>query len=65
MKKVGGIECLALGSDFDGVPNGFEFKDAAGLQRVADALQKAGFTLQETEKIMYRNAMRVFTDICG
>lgn len=65
MRKVGGIDCLALGSDFDGVPNGFEFGDAAGLQQIAQALLEAGFTQQETEKIMFRNALRVFTDICG
>ena len=62
---IGGIDCLAIGSDFDGVSNGFEFQDAAGLQQVPLALIKAGFTQEEAEKIMYRNALRVFTDVCG
>ena len=65
IKNIGGIDCLAIGSDFDGVSNGFEFQDAAGLQQVPLALIKAGFTQEEAEKIMYRNALRVFTDVCG
>ena len=65
MKNVGGIDCLALGSDFDGVPNRFEFQDAAGLQQIPHALLQAGFTEEEAEKIAYRNAMRVFTQVCG
>ena len=64
IKNIGGIDCLAIGSDFDGVSNGFEFQDAAGLQQVPLALIKAGFTQEEAEKIMYRNALRVFTDVC-
>ena len=65
MANIGGIDCLALGSDFDGVSNRFEFEDASGLQQVAQALMKGGFSQEETEKIMYRNALRVFTEVCG
>ena len=65
IKKIGGIDCLALGRDFDGVANSFAYHDAAGMQQVAQALRQAGFTEDETEKIMYRNALRVFKEVCG
>ena len=64
MKNIGGIDCLALGSDFDGVANGFEFKDVEGMQSVVEALLKSGFTEEETERIMWKNAVRVFTEVC-
>ena len=64
IKNVGGIDCLALGSDFDGIGNSLEFGDASGMGQIADALLKSGFTLDETEKIMYKNAFRVFKEVC-
>lgn len=65
MRNIGGIDCLALGSDFDGIGNALEFKDASGMGMIADALQESGFTLEETEKVMYKNALRVFSEVCG
>lgn len=64
MRKVGGIDCLALGSDFDGIGNAVEFGDASGMGQIADALLADGFTQEETEKIMYKNAFRVFKEVC-
>lgn len=64
MKNIGGIDCLALGSDFDGIGNALEFEDASGMGQIADTLQRNGFTMEETEKIMYKNALRVFEEIC-
>ena len=63
LKKIGGIGCIALGSDFDGFDNDTEFGGAEGMQRLADAMGKAGFTSDEIEKVFYQNAMRVFKDV--
>lgn len=60
---IGGIEVLGLGSDFDGIGNDVEFTDASGIQLLADALQKNGFSEHEIEKIFYKNVMRLYRDI--
>ena len=61
-KKVGGIEILGLGSDFDGIGGRLELDSCAKLPLLADALQKEGFTEDEVEAIFYRNARRFFED---
>lgn len=55
---VGGEECAALGSDFDGfiVPvRGL--RDVTGLVALRDALQRAGFSSTAVDRIMGRNAL--------
>lgn len=59
-KKVGGIEIIALGSDFDGIGGALELSDCSKLPLLADALRKEGFTEDEVERIFYRNAMTFF-----
>lgn len=57
--KVGGIECVGLGSDFDGISNNLEFKDASGMQSIYQEL-KNYFTDDDIEKIFYKNVLRVY-----
>ena len=64
--KTGGIDSVALGSDFDGidlVPEGLE--NASRLPALFDALEKAGYSEDEIEKIKFRNAFRVIEEVCG
>ncbi len=61
-KQVGGIEMIALGSDFDGIGGHLEVDRCDKMPLLADALQKEGFTEDEVEKIFYRNAMRFFEE---
>jgi membrane dipeptidase len=64
--KVGGIDCAALGSDFDGintVPEGLE--NCARLPALFEALEKAGFSTGNLEKIGFRNSFRVIREVCG
>ena len=63
IKKVAGIDVVAIGSDFDGYDIPAELKDTADLPRLADALQKAGFTADEIDKICWKNALRVFKEV--
>ncbi len=60
--KVGGIDCVALGSDFDGIGNELEFKDASGMQLLYEAL-KPYFSEEEIEKIFWKNVLRVYKEI--
>ena len=60
--KVGGIEVLGLGSDFDGIPGHEELPGAQSMDRLYDALKKQGFTESQLEKLFYRNVLRVYQD---
>ena len=59
--KVGGIDCIGLGSDFDGIGSTLEIKDASGMQKLYYELKKY-FTEDEIEKIFFRNVLRVYKD---
>ena len=63
--NVGGIECLGLGSDFDGIGNPVEMGDASGMPLLGEALGKAGFHESEIDKIFSGNVMRVYREVLG
>lgn len=63
VKKVGGIDILALGSDFDGIGNEVEIKDVSRMNLLGERLVAQGFTYDEVEKIFYKNALRVIKDV--
>lgn len=62
IKKLVGVDTIALGSDFDGFVPSAEFKTASDYVKIPQALLNAGFTDTETEKICYKNALRVFKE---
>ena len=57
-----GEDALAFGSDFEGIDNDLEFKDASGMQLVVQALSRH-FTSSQLEKICYKNALRVLKEV--
>lgn len=63
IKRVAGIETLALGSDFDGFFAPCEIDSSADLPKLIPALEQAGFTGGEIEKICFENALRVIREI--
>lgn len=63
IKKIGGIQCIGLGTDFDGIEGDLEIKDASYMQMLVDRLEKAGFTPTEIEAICYKNVLRVYKEI--
>ncbi len=57
--EVGGEDCLAIGSDFDGMgryPIGLE--DPSGLPLLGEAMKEAGITGEALEKACWKNLMR-------
>ena len=50
---------VAFGSDFDGAPMPAELGNAAGLQKLMQALRQRGFKRPLLEKLCYRNWLRV------
>lgn len=64
--KIGGIECAALGSDFDGFkdePEKRVLTDASGYPQLFKALLNRGHSIFEVEKIASGNWRRVMKDI--
>ena len=64
-KRVGGIEVVAIGSDFDGIDGDLEIPDAARMPLLADGLSRGGFTDDEIDKILCGNVLRVIRDAIG
>lgn len=60
VKKVIGIDHVAFGSDFDGMPCPVDFESCSQFPQLVSALSKNGYTDSEIEKICYKNALRVF-----
>ena len=63
IKELAGIDCIGLGSDFDGISPTLEMKDASMLNMLALKLKEAGFSDCEIEKIFYKNVLRVFKEV--
>lgn len=62
LTNTGGIECLGLGSDFDGINGSLEIADCAQMDKLFDAFAAAGFSQDEIEKIAYQNVLRVYKE---
>ena len=63
--NVGGIDVLGLGSDFDGIATHEELEGVHGMDRLYDALLKAGFTSSQTDKIFSENVLRLYKETLG
>ncbi|MFC4626224.1 dipeptidase [Daeguia caeni] len=57
--KRAGIDCVALGSDYDGATIPAAIGDAAGTQNLVSALAKAGYGDEELAKLCRKNWIRV------
>lgn len=62
---VGGIECVGLGSDFDGIPSYQGYPRAEQMDKLAAVFEKNSFHQQEIDKILYQNVFRVYKEILG
>ncbi|MDD4721963.1 MAG: dipeptidase [Acidaminococcaceae bacterium] len=63
IKNVGGIDVLALGSDFDGFGGESGVRTCEDFPKLIRALEKAGYTNEEIDKITYKNALRVLQEV--
>lgn len=62
--NVGGDECLALGTDFDGIDNPpKQISNASQQQNFAILLYKNGFSEEIIEKICYKNVIRLYKEL--
>lgn len=61
--NVGGSECLGLGSDFDGIDGRLEMEDCSQMEKLIAELEKQHFTIEEIEKIVYKNTLNVYKEM--
>lgn len=62
MIAVGGLDAVALGTDFDGIDCPLELSNAGELGRLAEKMHRSGFTEREVEAVCWKNAWRFFND---
>lgn len=60
--QIGGISCLALGSDFDGIDISPELRDASYMPMLFEALKKDGFHESEIDAIFFQNMLRFYKE---
>ena len=63
MKQVGGIGCIGLGSDFDGIRSIVEMGDCSGIQMLANEMEREGFTVGEIEAVFHGNVLRLYREL--
>lgn len=63
IKQVGGIDCIGLGGDFDGIGDNTELLGAGKMPLLAEAMERDGFSTEEIEKVFYKNVLRVYKEM--
>lgn len=63
IKDLVGVDYIGLGSDFDGISQDLELKDASMMPMLKDALFEAGLKEEEIEKVFYKNVLRLYQTI--
>ncbi len=59
----GGEDVVALGTDFDGIPPDTEIEDMSQMSRLYDAFKEAGLSVEQCEKLFWKNADRLLKEI--
>lgn len=60
--NVGGIECVGIGTDFDGIGGQFEIADCTAMESLFEELKRRGIHEDALDKIAWGNVARVIRD---
>ena len=60
--KIGGTDCVGIGSDFDGIGGKFEIADCTAMDLMFHELKKRKISDSVIDKIAYQNVERVIRD---
>ncbi len=58
--NIGGIECVGLGSDFDGIETNQELPGAHAMERLREGLKQGGFTESQLDCIFWKNVYHLY-----
>lgn len=61
--NLGGSECIALGSDFDGIMEAPEIAGCEQMPHLAEAMEKDGFSQDVIEKVFHGNVRRFLKEM--
>lgn len=61
--NIGGISCIGLGSDFDGIDENLELKNCSHMELLEYELRKCNFKESEIEQIFYRNVRNFYQEL--
>lgn len=62
MYRVGGADCVAIGTDFDGIEGRFEIADCTAMERLFHRLHRRGWSGDLLEKLACKNVERVIAE---
>lgn len=62
MIDVGGLDCVALGSDWDGIEGDIETNEPSKLEILFHELKKRGLSEDQIEQVAWKNAKRVIAE---
>lgn len=60
--KVGGVECVGIGTDFDGIGGQFEISDCTKMYLLFEELHRRGIGDDTIDRIAFSNVARVIKD---
>jgi membrane dipeptidase len=63
IRNVGGIDVISIGTDFDGITQQLEIRNAGEMDKLIDGLMNENFTDSDIEKIMHKNTLRLIKDV--
>ena len=61
--SVGGLECLGLGTDYDGIGGELELDKCSKMPLLADEMARQGFHEREIEAVFHGNVLRVYREV--
>lgn len=61
--SLGGVDCVCIGSDFDGTDTPDEIKDILDLEKLYNLLLKKNYSERIVDKIFYYNAYNFFSNL--
>ena len=63
IRNVGGVDVMAMGTDFDGIGGELEIANIGEIDKLIVELKKSGFKEDEIDKIWHKNAERVIKEV--
>lgn len=62
MIQIGGEDCVGIGTDFDGIGGNLEVGEPGDMEKLFSALEAAGITPRQIDKIASENVLRVMKE---
>lgn len=62
IRDIASINCIGIGTDFDGIHSDLEIPSSAHVWKLQEALRRAGLPQEDIEKVFYRNVLRVYEE---